>query len=202
MALDNRAEIVLSDWKRIVRELNKVEGDYLKELRSKFREISEPVRHGVRNSIPSQPPLSGMRRRLSSSSKTWNTGRRAKTVTVRLRNPKRKMERGGALVQLVVPSAATIMADMAGRGNVRRQGKTDWYVYPRARSITDNSRPGERRHTVTTQGDIFIASLSSKFGSPSRFAYPGAEKAMPAATQRFYDVISKATDVIERRING
>ncbi len=202
MALDNRAEMVLSDWKRLVRELNKIEPKYLAEIKQQFRELAEPVRHGVRNAIPNQPPLSGMRRKLSPTGKTWNTRRRARTVNVRLRNPKRKMDRGAALVQLVIPAPATVMADMAGRGNSRLQGKTDWYAYPLAKNITENSRPGERRHTVTRQGDIFVSRLSGRFKGPSRFAYPGAEEAMPAAQQKFAEIIGRATDLIERQING
>lgn len=199
MASDYRAEIIISDYKRIVRELNKIEPQLMRDIRAQFREIAAPVRHEVRKGIPTQPPLSGMRRKLSPVGLTWNTRRRAKTVNVRLKNPKRGVDKNAAIVQLVVPAAATIMADMAGRGNARRTGKTDWYVYPLARAITENSRPGERRHTVTTQGDKFIQALG---GSPSRYVYPSAEKAMPEAQNKFGEVLQKAVDIIEGRLNG
>lgn len=199
MASEYQAEIIVSDFKRIIRELNKIEPMLVAQMRQDFKEIAEPVRHEIRKGIPTQPPLSGMRRRLSPVGKTWNTRRRARTVKIRLSNPKRGIDKNASIVTLAVSSPATIIADMAGRGNTRRKGKTDWYVYPLAKNITDNQRPGERRHTVTTQGDKMIEALS---GSPSRYVYPSAERALPEAQEKLFMVIGRAVDMIERRLNG
>lgn len=194
--------IVLSDYKRLIRELNKVEKGMVTELRANLREIAEGPRRRVQMSIPSQPPISGMRRKLSPVGKTWNTRRRARTVTVKLDSPKRAVglgAKGGAIIKLIVSSPATIIADMAGRGNVRRRGLTDWYVYPMSTGTSQNYRFGERRHTVTTQGDAMIAALGSK---PSRYAYPAVERELPATTRKTADVVGHYTALVERRING
>ena len=159
MADEYQAAITISDYKRIIRELNKIETELTKELRASFREIGQIPRKAVQESIPSGPPLSGMRRVLSPVGKTWNTKRRASTVILKLATPKRAvgaLTKSAAIIKLQVVSPATIIADMAGRGNTRTPTgtKTDWYVYPRAKA-------GVRRHTVTSQGDHMIRALAS-----------------------------------------
>ena len=202
MASEYQADIVISDYKRIIRELKKIEPELVAELRQNFKAIAEPVRHEIRKGIPNQPPLSGMRRKLSPVGKTWNTRRRARTVKIRLSSPKRGVDKNASIVTLAISSPATIIADMAGRGNVRRKGKTDWYVYPLSKTVSDNYRPGERRHTVTTQGDKMISMLKERLGGASRMVYPSAERALPEAQEQFYFVINRAADLIERRLNG
>ena len=202
MASEYQAQIVISDYKRLIRELNKIEPELMRRMRADFKEIAAPVRHEIRKGIPNQPPLSGMQRKLSPVGKTWNTRRRARTVSIRLSNPKRGVDSNSSIVTLAISSPATIIADMAGRGNAGRSGKTDWYVYPLAKNITENQRPGERRHTVTTQGKHMIKTLSERLGGPSRMVYPSAERALPDAQARFYAVINDAVNMIERRLNG
>jgi hypothetical protein len=202
VARESQITIVISDYKRLIRELNKIEPQLSAELRSNFREIAAGPRRRVQISIPSQPPISGMRRKLSPVGKTWNTRGRARTVTVSVKSPKRAIgfgARDGAIIKLVIPSPATIIADMAGRGNVRRRGLTDWYVYPSSNTTTPNYRPGERRHTVTTQGDSMIKALGS---NPSRYAYPAVEREMPETARKISEVIDRFTKEAERRING
>jgi hypothetical protein len=203
VAVDYQAQLTVSDYKRLIRELNKVGPELTQELRSNLKEVGGIVREGVRDAIPSQPPLSGMRRKLSPVGKTWNTRRNARTVQVRLKSPKRAVNKNQAIVQLVVKSPATIIADMAGRGNAGRTGKTDWYVYPSSTITTDNYRPGERRHTVNGQGKAMIRELSQRLnGGASRMVYPGAEKKMPEAYSRVAEIIGDAAKRIESRING
>tara|TARA_R110000822_G_scaffold8871_3_gene34984 strand:- start:266 stop:865 length:600 start_codon:yes stop_codon:yes gene_type:complete len=199
VALDYQATIVASDYKRIIRELNKIEPDLVKELRANLKEVGQTVRTGVRANIPKQPPLSGMRRKLSPVGKTWNTRRNASTVQVKIKSPQRSVNKNQAIVQLVVKSPATIIADMAGRGNAGRTGKTDWYVYPSSTITTDNYRPGMRRHTVNGQGKAMIQKLG---GSASRYAYPGAEEKMPEAYQQVVQIMGDAVREIERNVNG
>jgi len=91
---------------------------------------------------------------------------------------------------------------MAGRGGMKssiRGQKTDWYVYPRATTTTENTRPQMRRHTVTTQGFHMVRALDEK---PSRYVYPAVEDAMPEFMGEFTEVIDGARQVIERKING
>ena len=193
MGLDYKATIATSDYKYIIRELNKVEPDLVKALKKDFREIGNTVRQGIQGNIPVEPKLRGMKRKLSPVGKTWNTTRRAKTVKVVLRSPKRAQDKNRAIVQLQVLSPATIIADMAGRGNASIDGQmTQLYVYPRAAS-------GKRKHKVNGQGRAMIRKLGE---SPSRYVYPGAEEKMPEALQKTKDVVSGAIQEIENKING
>ena len=206
MADRYQATIVASDYKWLARELNKIEPDLTKELRANLRKIAQWPRDAIRESLPSQPPIRGMRRKLSPVGKTWNTRVNARTVQIKLKSPKRGVTGVGskdmAIIQLVVPSPAAIIADMAGRGKMSASidgNKTEWYVYPLAKGTTENTRPGLRRHTVNGQGRIMIQALGEK---PSRYVYPAVEDAMPEFMQEFTDVIDDAVNEIERHING
>lgn len=205
MANEYQATILISDYKRLIRELNRIEPELTKQLRKDLKDIAEGPRDAVRKAIPAQPPISGMRRKLSPVGKTWNTRRRARTVTIRTKSPKRAVGIGGkpaAIVQLRVTSPATIIADMAGRGNMKASidgGKTDWYVYPNAKGTTENTRPGQRRHTVNGQGYAMVRALGE---GPSRYAYPALEKVMPEVQRDLYNTLDEAARLIERQANG
>ncbi len=206
MANEYQASVFISDYKRIIRELNKIEPSLVKELRQDLKAIAEIPRKAVRSEIPSQPPLSGMKRVLSPVGKTWNTRRRARTVKISTKSPKRAsstaFRRDAAIIKLIVSSPATIIADMAGRGGMKssiRGQKTDWYVYPKAMTTTENTRPGFRRHTVTTQGYAMVDALG---GQPSRYAYPAVEDSMQDTAAKVYDVLGDAERLIERKLNG
>lgn len=205
MAVDYQATVVISDYKRIIRELNKIEPTLVTELRKDLKKVAETPRKAVRGNISSQPPIRGMKRKLSPVGKTWNTRRNARTVTIKTRSPKRAVGFGtkdAGVIQLVISSPATIIADMAGRGNMKASidgQKTAWYVYPMAKGTTENTRPGQRRHTVNGQGKAMIDALG---GSPSRFVYPAVEKAMPETASAINEVLGEAVTLIERNING
>jgi hypothetical protein len=204
VAGEYKAEMVISDYKRIIRELNKMEGELVSEMRKGMKDIAEPVRAGVRAAIPSRAPIRGMVRKLSPVGKTWNTGKRARTVRIVVRSPKRSSEKSQAIAQLVVDSPATIIADMAQRSGANDGKMTDWYVYPRSETTSENYRPGERRHKVNGQGAGLLKALEGRIGSgdKSRMVYPAAEKKLPAAQQKFADLMFTAADKIERKIDG
>lgn len=204
MAGEYKAEMVISDYKRIIRELNKMEGELVSEMRKNMKDIAEPVRAGVRAAIPSRAPIRGMVRKLSHVGKTWNTGTRARTVKIVVRSPKRSSEKAQAIAQLVIDSPATIIADMAQRSGGNDGKMTDWYVYPRSETTSENYRPGERRHKINGQGAGLLKALDGRIGAgdKSRMVYPGAEKRLPAAQAKFADLMFKAAEKIERKIDG
>lgn len=207
MATDYDATVVISDYKALIRELNKIEPELVKQLRADLKQIAEIPRKAVRAAIPSRPPLSGMKRKLSPVGKTWNTRVNARTVTIKTKSPKRgpgggEAVRDGGIIQLVISSPATIIADMAGRGNMKASidgQKTDWYVYPLAQGTTENTRPGMRRHTVNGQGYAMVRALGDE---PSRYAYPAVEDVMPETADRLNQTLADAAQVIERNANG
>ena len=205
MAVQDQATLVISDYKALIRELNKIEPELVKQLKGELKQIAEIPRKSIRAAIPSAPPIRGMKRVLSPVGKTWNTRRNARTVTIKTKSPRRAVGFGtknAGIVSLVISSPATIIADMAGRGKMKASidgQKTDWYVYPNAKGTTENTRPGQRRHRVNGQGRAMITALGS---SPSRFAYPAVEEVMPETAQRVSEVIQEFTQIVERKING
>lgn len=207
MANEYQATVVISDYKRLIRELNRIEPQLVKDLKKDLKQVAEIPRKALRAEIPSRPPIRGMKRRLSPVGKTWNTRRNARTVTIKTKSPKRGPGGGAAvrdmaIMQLVVSSPATIIADMAGRGNMKASidgQKTDWYVYPSAQGTTENTRPGLRRHTVNGQGYAMVRALG---GDASRFAYPAVEKVMPETASGINEILADASRLIERKING
>ena len=205
MAAQDQATLVISDFKRLIRELNKIEPELVRQMKRDLKEIAEIPRAAVRSEIPQRPPLRGMKRVLSPIGKTWNTRRNARTVTIKTKSPRRAVgfgTKGAGIVSLVISSPATIIADMAGRGNMKASidgRRTDWYVYPNAKGTTDNTRPGYRRHRVNKQGYRMVEALG---GSPSRFVYPAVEEVMPRTADRVSETIAEFTRVIEREING
>lgn len=205
MAGLNETSLVISDYKDILRQLNKLEPGLASALKNNLKEIAEIPRAAVRAEIPSQPPLRGMKRRLSPVGKTWNTRNNARTVTIKMGTKAAKpsfREKQIGLVKLVISSPATIIADMAGRGNMKSSidgQKTDWYVYPNAEGTTENTRPRLRRHRVNGQGRAMVRALGAE---PSRFVYPAVEKKMPEVVNRVDDLIGYVIKEIERDVDG
>lgn len=204
MADYHKTDIFISDYKRLIRELNKLEPELVKEMRGGIREVAEVVRSGVRAAIPSRAPIRGMVRKLSFEGKTWNTNTRARTVKVSIRSPKRDARKNQAIAQLIINSPATIIADMAQKSG-RNNGKmTDWYVYPRSETTSENYRPGERRHKINGQGAGLLKALDKHIGAgdKSRMVYPGAEKKLDAAAARLAEVVGDAAEKAERKLDG
>jgi len=194
MANKYESKIAVTDYRMIIRELNKIEPALVKSFKKDFKSVAQPFRQGIRDAIPDQPPLRGLRRVRSNSGKTWNTGRNAKTVLVKFRSPKKTAVKQLGVLTLSVVSPATIIADMAGRGSASMDGTmTDPYEY-HIRGVQTT-----RRHRINGQGKALIRELGSK---PSRYVYPGAEKKGDEALQKFLDVTGAALDEIEREVNG
>jgi hypothetical protein len=191
MAETYRADIIVSDLKRLVRRLNEIEPELAKTMRREWKEIVEPARAHLSANIKSNGiPMSGFRRRGSTVSKTWNNRGQSSRVYVQMRAGNRVIAqmRNQTILRLVIRNAATIIADMAGRTGSSRTPKgtkTDWYVYPNAKTYTKNQKPGFRRHTVTTQGDQMLQNLQGwGRGSASRVAYPSVEKTLPGVRDK------------------
>ena len=212
MAETYRADIIVSDMKRLVRRLNQIEPELAKTMRREWKEIVEPARSHLTASIKSAGiPIRGFRKRGSPVSKTWNNRGQSSRVFVQMRATNRVIAqmRNQTVLRLVVRNAATIIADMGGRTMASRTPKgtkTDWYVYtnPRfANTYGPNSKPGFRRHTVTTQGYQMLQNLSGwGRGSTSRVAYPSVEKTLPAVRDKLITNINEYVALTNRELGA
>jgi hypothetical protein len=109
--------------------------------------------------------------------------------------------RNQTVMRLVIRNAATVIADMARKRATPSGTKTDWYVYPNAKSFTENQKPGFRRHTVTTQGDQMLTNLESwGRGGASRVAYPAVEKTLPDVRDKLLTNINEYVALTNREL--
>jgi hypothetical protein len=209
MAETYRADIIVSDMKRLVRRLNEIEPELAKTMRREWKELAEPARANLSASIKSAGiPMRGFRKRGSNVAKTWNNRGQSSRVFVQMRAGNRVIAqmRNQTILRLVVRNAATIIADMAGRTNSSRTPKgtkTDWYVYLPAKTYTKNQKPGFRRHTVTTQGDQMLQNLQGwGRGGASRVAYPSVEKTLPDVRDKLITNLNEYIALTNRELGA
>lgn len=195
------ARLEITNWNDIMRTLVKLDKDYVKELRKDFRAIAKPVQVEIKRAIPSKakPPLSGMRQvhfgRLAWGSNYGAGAKPSKSALIQTPNTRRKQYKGQdiAIARILVQSPATVLADMAGRraGMKGRKGFTPEYDY--MYTIGGQKVPGKRKHRVVP--GAFLKGLSKATGVQqryaSRFVWPAAEKALPAARKRMDAKISE-----------
>lgn len=197
MAETYRADIIVSDMKRLVRRLNEIEPELSKTMRREWKEIVEPARANLSANIKSNGiPMSGFRKRGSPVGKTWNNKGQSSRVFLQVRAGNRVIAqmRNQTIIRLVIRNAATIIADMAGRtmsSRTPRNTKTAKYVY----------RDGFRDHTVTTQGDQMLRNLKSwGTGNASRVAYPSVEKTLPDVREKLLTNINQYIAETNRKL--
>lgn len=190
-----RSEVRVSNYYNLLKALRETDKELLKEFRKRAKDIGKPVQAAIKRSIPSTPPIRGMRRRIVPGRLTWGVGKPAKSALIRLRHPKRFQKRERlSLLSIRVGSPATVVADMAGKSNriTNKNKVTPVYAYSRAKS-------GFRQHTINGQGENMIDALSVK-GGASRYVWPGAEDAIPEARQQFQIAVDDAVDTINKNL--
>lgn len=155
-----------------IRKLQLFEPEMVKETRKDMRVAAEPVAASIRDYIPNEPPLRGMRHNGRTS---WQPS--SVKVNVRTDFSKRAFTREQSLVKIVVGgkkgtigAAGLQIADMAGRRNkVRTSGSTRQYT----RNGTQMS------HRLNGQGKSMIEYLNANWGRASRFVWRAAELHVP-----------------------
>lgn len=212
MAQTYRADIIVSDLKRLIRRLNQVEPGMAAVMRREWKEIVEPARANLSASIKSAGiPMRGFRKRGSPVSKTWNNRGQSSRVFTQMRAGNRVIAqmRNQTILRLLVRNAATIIADMGGKtmsSRTPKGTKTDWYVYTNSRFANTNgpnSKPGFRRHTVTTQGDQMLLNLRGwGRGGASRVAYPSVEKTLPRVRENLLANINEYIAFTNRELGA
>lgn len=193
------ARVEITDIRVAERMLKDLDQDYLKEFRKDVRDIAKPLQKKIKAGIKysrMNPPIRGMKQvhfgRVAFGTTWGGDGPKPKPAKSALiqRVPERARRKGTkTIVRVVVGSPGTVLADMAGSGNMRasRRGQmTREYDYMYA------DGPGKRRHRITSQGIAFVDALNARYGSTSsRFVWPAAEKAYPEVRDKIDDLITK-----------
>lgn len=203
------AQIDVSDIRTAERLLRDLDSDYLKEFRKDVKDIAKPVQREIKTGITytkMNPPLTGMKQvhfgRVAWGTDYAGSGKRPKPIKSALiqRVPEkaRRQRRTTSIVRVVVGSPGTVLADMAGSGNMKasREGQVT-----RSYQYMYRNGPGTRTHRINGQGEAFVRNLNSVYGSSaSRFIWPSAEKAGPEVRKKLDEVIDKYNRRLNRQL--
>ena len=219
----NRSGMYITDYEELIRELNRIQPELVKQLRKDYRQIAKPVQAAVKSAIPEDPPTSGVHKkkpqrttsgfrpvaipgRLSWGANSQNKMRKARSVGIQTfsgmrarRNMKYNRMTAGAIARLKVDSAATVVADLAGSSKKYVNSKSVTREYNYSRSAT-----GKRIHRIQGQGQSMIEALNRKNNSStrSRFVYPAAEKSIPSILPKMNSSLQRAYDIVNGRMTA
>lgn len=192
--------ILISDYRAMIKIIRKVQPTIMADLKTNIREIAAPAQSAVKANIPAVAPLTGMIR-VHHGTKTWNYGSPAKSVLIDVKTSGRPNSKGSiTLGRLRVKSAATVIADMAGRSgaHVDKWATTRPYMY---RSYK-NGAPVDymRTHKINGQGARMIDKLNERKGKASRFAWPAFESVQPELRAKAKKSLSATLDFINGQL--
>lgn len=190
------AELTLDDYDAMARELNKLSPELLREMNRQYKDIAKGPQSEIKKAIPRSAPLRGMRQRVVPGRTTWGNIKPARSVLIRAKRPKKLDERVAVpIVQLVVQSPGTIIADMAGRGNsTGANAVTPVYAYSRSRS-------GYRTHRINGQGQAMINALDAWKAGASRMVYPAVENSLDEVRSEMEGIIADAVVKVQRELD-
>jgi hypothetical protein len=196
------AVVTFPDYKRLITILRQIDPELVKALRKRYRQIGRPVVSGIKTSIPTNAPLSGMVTKVGrlSWSRTMNQNTAIKSVVIRDRKraPRGKYPVVG-LVQAVVRAAPVTLADMAGRSGAYINSRTVTREYDYTYHRGGVAVLGRRKHRINGQGRAMIAALG---GKGSRYIYPGAEKALPQVKAEIQAAVNDAVKNVNQMLRS
>jgi hypothetical protein len=212
--------IAFTDWRDLLREINKIEPQYARDMKRNFKKIASPMRTAISRAIPKTHPTSGVHvrgaknvsgfapvvvpGRLSWSANAQNGNIQPRHTTIRLTKARsfKKIGQYGqmSIVKVDVDNAAVVMADMAGRSKkwVNKKPVTREYEY------SQRGVRVKRRHRINGQGMGMIKALNRGKGvlkgDASRWIWPTANKHLPNVRYQINDVIRQANKFINERM--
>lgn len=205
-------KVYASDWRRFVKELNEIDPQQMKNLKKRWKELSEDVRKSVRQELTGKGagtdgPMTGMRH---GGRTGWGTnyGNVGSPVSNAKRKPYNsittsaltKNKKGATgIARLVVQSAGVVYADLAQKAS----GK----AYTRMYKIREfggaeimrshEIRSGAVTSFISNLGPVVKASKRNK----SRNVYPGFDKAYPKVALKVKDAIRETINFVENNID-
>lgn len=197
----------VADIRNLQRALKAIDPKLRAELIREAKAPAKPIQSAVKSAIPAVAPLSGLNQgRLNWSSSVDSKGRShsPKDVKIQFRTSSSGKSLTTSLVRVRVASPAVVFADMAGRSGrfigagYKGSGRTreyNWKGTTRSHRVDGNGvKKPNRVYKYASQGRALIDNLG---GSASRFVWPAAERAVPAARIE----INKVLDKFARKIN-
>jgi hypothetical protein len=197
---------VIYDVKGLLKDLEDLTPGLKKQLIRDSKLVAKPIIAIIKSQIPTTAPLSGMSktpvgRRPSASHPNggtnsnpngrtaWGAGKPANSVTAKFRSSRSRYSAVTPLLAIWVNSPMTAIADIAGKGSMRKARKvTNEYAY----------KDGSRRHQVTSQGRWMIRGLKER--NLNNFVYPNVEDRLDDAQAEVKLIIDKYARMVNRKI--
>lgn len=184
----------VQEIRTLQRKLKAIEPKLRTEFLREVKTIGKEPEKAIRNAIPTTPPLSG----LAKGRIKWGEakgGKGAKSTTIRFRTQAGGKSLTTTLLGIRVNSAATSIADMAGRSgkSVGAGYRNSGYSKPIIRNYKDGGQSVEfRRRATKRAGLMFIRNLNSALGNrASRMAWKAVEKDLPQISKSVQYVVDK-----------
>lgn len=174
----------------VIRELQSVEPQSVKEIRTDLRVAAEPLAASIRDYIPNSPPLSGFVHNGRTSWAPQNI-----KINVKTNFSRRAAKNEHSIVSIWVGgkkgtlgAAGLQIADMAGKRNrTRSGGRTREYDY----------RGSKRTHRLNNQGRAMIEYLNGSYSSPSRFVWRAANLQLP----KVQESVVRSLESVYKKVN-
>lgn len=185
----------VTDVRRLTYALRSIDPKLRNQLVREAKEPAKPIQSAVKAAIPTTAPLTNMNQgRLAWQGSVDSKGKikRPKDVQIQFRTTMSGRSLTTSLVRVRVVSPAVVMADMAGRSGryldsgYKGTGVTRPYPY----------KGGFRVHRLNGQGRAMIRGLG---GKASRFVWPAAERAVPAARREIEQVVKKFAKMVNQK---
>lgn len=196
-------DVVYTNVRELHRRLDAIDPALRKAMVKDAKLAAKPLQTGIKSAIPSIAPLSGFS---NSGRLGYGVGKPAKSVSVNYRIGRSKFTAITSLLSVRVNSPAVVLMDMAGRSNryigagYKGSGSTREYAYKGGtrKHRTDGNgvrRPSQGPKKYRSQGEALISNLGSR---ASRFAWPAAERALPAIQAQVKGILDRASSRISR----
>ena len=187
----------VQEIRALQRKLREIEPKLRTEFVREVKAIGKEPNKAIKDAIPNDAPLSGMAK--PGASLQWGKAKRggggAKSTTIRFRTQAGGRSLNTTLLGIRVNSAATSVADMAGRSGryIGAGYKGSMRSKPIRRTYADGSQSLEfRRRATRAGGEAFIRNLNEALRNrPSRMAWKSVERSLPKLSKDVQFVVDK-----------
>jgi hypothetical protein len=187
----------VKDIRELQRKLRAIEPSLRTEFLREVKTIGKTPERAIKAAIPNQAPISGMTK--PGAALQWGKVKKgaggAKSTTIRFRTKAGGKSLTTTLLGIRVNSAATSVADMAGRSGrfVGAGYQGSGRSRPIVRTYSDGSQSVSFTRTASKKsGQTFINNLNRGLSNrPSRMAWKAVEKDLPQISKTIQYVVDK-----------
>jgi hypothetical protein len=187
----------VKDIRELQRKLRAIEPSLRTEFLREVKTIGKTPEKAIKSAIPNEAPISGLAK--PGATLQWGKAKKgsggAKSTTIRFRTKAGGRSLTTTLLGIRVNSAASSVADMAGRSGrfVGAGYKGSGRSRPIVRTYSDGSQSVSfTRRASKKAGQAFINNLNRGLSNrPSRMAWKAVEKDLPQISKSIQYVVDK-----------